>query len=512
VSYNTPRDYRGTVLKYGEGAAGSVAQTGEPLIIDDYRTWIRRATVYEKEQPFTAIVSAPMIWQGQVTGVIHVLDNVKNRRFTQTDLNLLILFANHAAIAVENTRLFEETQRQSKRLAKTLTSSELLHSDLGLAQVLEQITKGVVELGFQRAVLNVYQPEEKVVKVEAVAGLEGVDQEMLMGATYGWSDFRDLMQERFRISRSYLIRHDDIDWQRDFQGITAVSGREERGPGYWHPEDMLLVPLRGTQGEPVGLISVDEPVDALPPDLDTIQTLEAFANQAAIAIENARLYEAATELHKQTRRDAETRAMLLHEVNHRVKNNLAAIIGLLYVEKRHAQEENLTTHQTILTDMINRIQGLATVHNMLSDSEWSSLALSDLTTQVIHSALQFLPPDKDASVAVTPAPVRVRPAQANSLALVINELATNTVKYALPAITQRHPIRITVHVGYEDDLVLLEFRDNGPGYPEEVLRLEQHNVGMYLIQNIVSEQLQGELNFYNDQGAVATIRFKALEK
>ena len=68
-----------------------------------------------------------------------------------------------------------------------------------------------------------------------------------------------------------------------------------------------------------------------------------------------------------------------------------------------------------------------------------------------------------------------------------------------------------MHVGYEDDLVLLEFRDNGPGYPEEVLRLEQHNVGMYLIQNIVSEQLHGELSFYNDQGAVTTIRFKALE-
>jgi PAS domain S-box-containing protein len=112
VSYNTPHDYTGTVLKYGEGAAGTVAQTRQPLIIDDYRVWNRRAAVYEEEQPFTAVLSAPMIWQGQVTGVIHVLHDVESRRFTEADLELLILFANHAAIAVENARLYEEARQE----------------------------------------------------------------------------------------------------------------------------------------------------------------------------------------------------------------------------------------------------------------------------------------------------------------------------------------------------------------------------------------------------------------
>ena len=112
VSYNTPSDYTGTVLKYGEGAAGTVAQTGEPLIIDDYRTWRRRAAAYEKERPFTAVLSAPMIWQEQVTGVIHVLHNMETRCFTEADLELLTLFADHAAIAVENTRLYERAQKE----------------------------------------------------------------------------------------------------------------------------------------------------------------------------------------------------------------------------------------------------------------------------------------------------------------------------------------------------------------------------------------------------------------
>ncbi|RJP53999.1 MAG: PAS domain S-box protein [Anaerolineaceae bacterium] len=107
VSYNTIQDYTGTVLKYGEGAAGTIAQSGKPLIIDDYRSWSGGAEVYKKDQPFRALVSVPMLWQGQVTGVLHALRTVEDNPFTQADLDFLTLFANHAAIAVENTRLLD---------------------------------------------------------------------------------------------------------------------------------------------------------------------------------------------------------------------------------------------------------------------------------------------------------------------------------------------------------------------------------------------------------------------
>jgi PAS domain S-box-containing protein len=132
VSYRTPQDHTGTVLKYGEGAAGTVAQTKEPLLIADYRVWNGRADVFEDEQPFITILSAPMIWQGQVTGVIHVLDGAE-RRFTQADLELLILFANHAAIAVENARLYEEAQKEITERKQAEEERERL-----LAQIQEQ--------------------------------------------------------------------------------------------------------------------------------------------------------------------------------------------------------------------------------------------------------------------------------------------------------------------------------------------------------------------------------------
>jgi PAS domain S-box-containing protein len=115
VAYNTKVNAVGFVLKYGEGAAGVVAQTGKPLIIDNYRRWPSRAAVYEKDSPFGAVLSAPMIWQRKVIGVIHVL-RYDERRFTEGDLELLTLFANHAAIAVENARLVEQVHQHAAQL------------------------------------------------------------------------------------------------------------------------------------------------------------------------------------------------------------------------------------------------------------------------------------------------------------------------------------------------------------------------------------------------------------
>ena len=125
VAYRTPYDIKGTVLKYGEGAAGTVAETGKPLLIDDYRTWKGRAPAYEQTKPFIAVLGVPVIWQGQVTGVIDVLDD-RPQHFTQADQELLTLFANHAAIAVENTRLLEQEKRHAEELTRYSINLERL--------------------------------------------------------------------------------------------------------------------------------------------------------------------------------------------------------------------------------------------------------------------------------------------------------------------------------------------------------------------------------------------------
>ncbi|MFQ5577393.1 MAG: GAF domain-containing protein, partial [Anaerolineae bacterium] len=209
--------------------------------------------------------------------------------------------------------------------------------------------------------------------------------------------------------RQNLIVPDARTDARHFKGVDEQVGTEMRS---------ILIARLQVKGETIGLIYVvDQPANRFKPA--DMLLVESLAATAAMAVENARLY-------RQAQHDAETRAVLLNEVNHRVKNNLAAIIGLLYVEKQHAQEENLAAHQTILDDMIHRIQGLAAVHGLLSARKWTPLPLSDLTAHIIRSMVKLFPTPREVSVAVAPSPTRVMPKQANSLALVINELVTNT--------------------------------------------------------------------------------------
>ena len=142
---------------------------------------------------------------------------------------------------------------------------------------------------------------------------------------------------------------------------------------------------------------------------------------------------------------------------------------------------------------------------MLAASEWQPLPLSQLVSRIIHSVLQTLPQGKSVSVNVASSRIRVTPDQARHLTLVINELTTNAVKHAL---TEDKHIRIDVQIDSYDDRTMLIFKDNGPGYPEDVLKLERYDVGFNLIQKIVQRNLEGRVALYNDDGAVAQIDFQ----
>jgi PAS domain S-box-containing protein len=225
--------------------------------------------------------------------------------------------------------------------------------------------------------------------------------------------------------------------------------------------------------------------------------------------ERKRAEEAIQQLYEQTRRDAEAKTTLLREVNHRVKNNLTGIIGLIQTEQRYGSAAGGDAVEAAMERIVQRINGLAEVHDMLSQSEWAPVPLSHLANHVISAALHALPLYQAVSIDVAPSEVKVSPRQASNLALILNELMTNTVRHAASG---QDAIHVTVQICSEgDDVVLLEYKDNGPGYPEDVLHLEHRGVGLYLVQNLVGHALNGSLALTNDGGAVTTMQFEAEE-
>ncbi|OQY17989.1 MAG: hypothetical protein B6I35_13715 [Anaerolineaceae bacterium 4572_32.2] len=278
--------------------------------------------------------------------------------------------------------------------------------------------------------------------------------------------------------------------ERYFKGMDQQTGLKLRS--------ILTIPLLVKDGVIGVLQMADTKADRF--SATDLALLEPLGASAAIAIENAQLYE-------QMRQDAETKSVLLREVNHRVKNNLTGIMGLLYTARNRVMVEDQATYRSTMDDLINRVRGLSTAHDLLSASGWAPLRLSDLAARVINVSLEALPHDKHVSVNVLSSSARVTPDQAYNLALVLGELTTNTAKHTL---AERDTAQITFQITLNDrDGIVCEFRDDGPGYPKDILRLEHSNVGFDLIQNIVRKGLRGELTLYNDHGAVAVIRFEA---
>ncbi len=296
---------------------------------------------------------------------------------------------------------------------------------------------------------------------------------------------------------------------RHFKGVDKQTDLQLRS--------ILGVPLQTKKGVFGVLQLVDEAESRFSPD-DT-RLAESLATLAAIAIENARLY-------RQTQQDARIKTALLQEVNHRVKNNLMTISGLFLAEKRHAPAGEQAAVGAAMARLNQRLQGLAEVHSMLSRSEWSPISLPELFSQIIHLTLNsLLAEGQQVQVEVAQTSIEVSPRQAGNLALVINELATNTAKYVLPPDAKGTTARITVSLALEGNMIRIEYRDNGPGYPKEMLGLKHYDavrsrspgkaglsVGLYLLQRIVTGTLGGRLSLANDNGAVTTIQFKTEEK
>jgi two-component sensor histidine kinase len=250
--------------------------------------------------------------------------------------------------------------------------------------------------------------------------------------------------------------------------------------------------------EVIGVLQVLDPEPNRFTDLHQVLQ-ELLAAIVSIAIDNARLQE-------QVHQDARTKHILLSDLNRRIDTMLSSTIRLFSTVRRHAGLRKQTESKALMSNMLVRIKGLKRVYAFLAEFEWNPLPLSELIHRVIQGTLDALVSHKNISVDISSSPVRVTPEQADSLGMIINELVTNTVKHATIGRDSAH---ITVHLAKIGDTIHVEYRDDGPGWPEDAARFDRHYVGVYLLQKCVRKDLDGKIDMYTDKGAVTEIRFKA---
>lgn len=212
------------------------------------------------------------------------------------------------------------------------------------------------------------------------------------------------------------------------------------------------------------------------------------------------------ELHAQIERDSHIKGELLREVNHRVTNNLTSVLGLLAFEAENLGSADSPPLAPVLARLSTRLRSLLDVHRLLSHSAWAPVPLDHLAGQVVRAALGAAAWPQPPTVTIPASLLTVSPRHASNVALVLSELTTNTAKYAGRGTSA---VEITFTATPTADGALLCFRDNGPGYPPDVLAQQRSNVGLKLIREIVTTTLRGSVELTNDHGAVTTIHMRA---
>lgn len=114
VLYQLDEKLLGTKLQLGEGLSGRVAETGKPMIVNDYGFWAGRTEKFSG-LPFRSILGVPILWGGETIGVLNIHAPTENR-FSEADVELVALFAQLAAAAITDVRQREAQQIQIRHL------------------------------------------------------------------------------------------------------------------------------------------------------------------------------------------------------------------------------------------------------------------------------------------------------------------------------------------------------------------------------------------------------------
>jgi len=223
--------------------------------------------------------------------------------------------------------------------------------------------------------------------------------------------------------------------------------------------------------------------------------------QAAVEELNAN-FEELIKSNEEVTRSLHEKEVLLAEVHHRVKNNLAVVSGLLQMQIFSTDHSEV---HTILQESQNRIKSMALIHEKLyQNGTFASIDFSDYVRELVSEIGHSYPNQAQAvQVQLDLEPIRLELTVAIPCGLLLNELLSNAYKHAFKG---RETGRIDIVLRRKEAHFLLQVKDDGPGLDTSLDIRKTTSMGMKLIQTMV-KQLHGQMEFRNEKGLLFRLEF-----
>jgi PAS domain S-box-containing protein len=272
---------RGKSLRLGEEIGGIVAQRRQGMLVNDYQTSPYASSLLLERAAFTAVIAEPLLYHDRLVGVLTINNEGTWQPFTEEDRDLLALFAVEAGIAIENARLFSALGDSKRRLEELYELGVAMQEHITLQARLDLVLKGAhTVLGFDR--MNILLADAERTRLSAVASLgteEPLDQIYVPVGPEGGG-----------IAKAFLEKT-DVVWE----GLGPVPEEWRLASPYseikaFRSRCFVIVPLI-VRGVAIGVLGADNKVSQEPIPTETVHLLKTFAAQAALTIDDARLYE-----------------------------------------------------------------------------------------------------------------------------------------------------------------------------------------------------------------------------
>jgi signal transduction histidine kinase len=440
----------GTDVPVETTLAGLCYRSGRPVISNDVASDPRANDDLRRATRTQSLLSVPLISRGTPAGVLSIT-NVSDRSFEDGDAEMLSLFADHAAVAIENGRFYQQAQRQLTQMEILNRVSAVVSASLDLGSVYTAIHQEIARIMVADAFLILLRNDDGGFDLTYVVDL---------GQAYA-------PRHNVNIPKVYFEAMEDrapiiIDAARhpDFNAWERYGDMSRR------VQSVVVAPLlRGT--EPVGVITAQAyAADAYRKrDADLLATV---ANVAAVAIENARLYEQVYGLAV-----AEERNRLAREIHDTIAQGLVGIILQLEAVSAMVGDDarlRRRIERSIDLARVNLDEARRSVRDLRA-APLEHMSLAEAIIQLADEHRQDC--DSDVRVEMPEAMPLLDKSIEATLFRFVQEALTNCRKHA-----RGTEVAIAVVVA---DLVSVTVKDAGPGFDVESWKRQAplHHFGLH---------------------------------
>ncbi|MCK5198038.1 MAG: GAF domain-containing protein [Spirochaetales bacterium] len=401
----------------------------------------------------------------------------------------------------------ERDHHQSELLQETVEQKKI-------ADILMDITFSLSSKTDQNDILDtILEQTEKVVPYSSANIMLRKNEKLLVARhkgydKFGAANFMTKFAEDIAIigASKTFKKFDQIQIIED----TKTSPHWIDFPETSYIKSFLSMPIEW-QGDIIGLLNLDSDKKGSF-SMEDVEKLKTICHAAAISLNRAKLFQQIEkEIEKRIKTEAilqfslKEKELLLQEIHHRVKNNLTIILALI-----NLQDTKLSNPAEIelFEELSQRIHSIALVHeNLYENNDLSCIDFYSYTNDLIDSIRSVLIYRSDIKIKIDiPENIYFSLNKLIPIGLTLNELLTNSIKYAFP----ESGGEITITLDIERKNYILTVCDNGIGYPDNVLQGGNTHLGLILVNSLI-DQIDGTVTLNNMDGASVTIRFSMPE-